>query len=241
MRLPDGKFFSLTRSNTVMTPRRYSSGRSDEIWMRVDDGSSRAPFVVAEIKRNNRNKNGNTKAFKPQRRIYLNEDEIRAYYSRLTPLLKDVLAKRFARLGERYGLVIKGERGALNELLRRGLTKGQFLKRILLGASEELVLIGGASEFAGASEMGASERIDVKRKFFFEIGTELIVYGRTEPDASVQLGDKNVPLRSDGTFTLRFALPDGGRIPLDFSAWSKDKVERRKIETGVERKASKYE
>jgi len=140
-----------------------------------------------------------------------------------------------------YGLVLRDGKIVLDEVLRRGFRKGQFLKRLLPGASEELVLMGGASEFGGASERGASERVDIKRKFFFEIGTELIVYGRTESDATVSLGSKNVPLRSDGTFTLRFALPDGGKIPLDFTAQSKDRTNKRKIETGVDRKFTKYE
>ena len=85
----------------------------------------------------------------------------------------------------------------------------------------------GASEFGGASESfpGASEQPYSGRKFFFEIGTELIVYGRTEPDAKVWWGDKKIELRPDGTFGMRLALPDG-RIPLGFTAVSGDNVER---------------
>jgi len=92
---------------------------------------------------------------------------------------------------------------------------------------------GGASEILSS---GASERHQgaKARKFFFELWTELIVYGRTEPDAMVKHGDKVVTLRPDGTFTMRFALPDGN-IPLDFTATSNDKVETRRIATAVER------
>ncbi len=241
LRLHDGRFFPLTRSNIVTTARKRPPERSEEIWMRVDDNSSRAPFVIAEIKSTNRQKPNRGPVAFGTRKIYLSEEDIRAYYSRLSPLLRDVLAQRLARFGNRYELIIRDRKNVLDELLRKGLSKGQFLKRIILGASEELVLLGGASESIGASEMSASERIDVKRKFFFEIGTELIVYGRTEPDASLYLGEKHIPLRSDGTFTLRFALPDGGKIPLDFTASSKDKVEKRRIETGAERKSTKYE
>ncbi|MCX5687566.1 MAG: Rho termination protein, partial [Candidatus Omnitrophica bacterium] len=56
----------------------------------------------------------------------------------------------------------------------------------------------------------------------------------TEPDAEVRLGDKKVDLRPDGTFSMRFALPDG-KINLPFAATSSDKVETRKITTNVER------
>ena len=45
--------------------------------------------------------------------------------------------------------------------------------------------------------------------FWFNINAELILYGATEPDATVTIGGKPIKLRSDGTFSYRFALPDG--------------------------------
>jgi hypothetical protein len=47
------------------------------------------------------------------------------------------------------------------------------------------------------------------RDFWFNVNAELIVYGATEPDARVTIDGEAVVLRADGTFTLRFALPDG--------------------------------
>jgi hypothetical protein len=41
------------------------------------------------------------------------------------------------------------------------------------------------------------------------VNAELVVYGATEPDARVTVEGRLVTLRPDGTFTLRFALPDG--------------------------------
>lgn len=55
----------------------------------------------------------------------------------------------------------------------------------------------------------SSERARQKDKFFLEVWTELILYGRTEPDAELTVEGKKVNLRSDGTFTLRYALPEG--------------------------------
>jgi hypothetical protein len=49
----------------------------------------------------------------------------------------------------------------------------------------------------------------MERKFWLVLNTELIVYGATEPDASLQIQGEPIPLRSDGTFTMRFALPNG--------------------------------
>jgi hypothetical protein len=47
------------------------------------------------------------------------------------------------------------------------------------------------------------------RGFWFNINAELIIYGATEPDASVTIEGEPIQLRPDGTFTCRFALPDG--------------------------------
>lgn len=48
-----------------------------------------------------------------------------------------------------------------------------------------------------------------RRGFWFNVNAELIVYGATEPDAHVTIDGEPVALRPDGSFTLRFALPDG--------------------------------
>ena len=43
----------------------------------------------------------------------------------------------------------------------------------------------------------------------FNVNAELIIYGATEPDAEVSIGGRLIKLRTDGTFSYRFALPDG--------------------------------
>jgi hypothetical protein len=102
---------------------------------------------------------------------------------------------------------------------------------------------GGASEqISGASEQlgGASESAVPGRDFFFEIGTELIVYGRTRPGARVLLNNAPVAIREDGSFTLRLALPEGA-MPLGFSAASTDGVEIRRLFTRVDRAPTRSE
>jgi hypothetical protein len=49
----------------------------------------------------------------------------------------------------------------------------------------------------------------LERKFWLVLNTELIVYGATEPDAQVTIQGEPLQLRPDGSFTLRYALPDG--------------------------------
>ncbi len=65
-----------------------------------------------------------------------------------------------------------------------------------------------------------------ERRFWFSVNAELIIYGATEPDAQVRLGHRNIKLRPDGTFSFRFALPDG-RYELPVVAASADGKESR--------------
>lgn len=48
-----------------------------------------------------------------------------------------------------------------------------------------------------------------EKGFRLVVNTELIVYGSTEPDAMATIEDRPIKLREDGSFSLRFALPDG--------------------------------
>jgi uncharacterized protein len=74
-----------------------------------------------------------------------------------------------------------------------------------------------------------------KRGFFLNADTELILYGNTESDASLTVKGEKVELRPDGSFSLRFNLPNG-TIELPVEAVSSDKVDRISIKISVERK-----
>ena len=76
--------------------------------------------------------------------------------------------------------------------------------------------------------------------FHFEIDAELIVYGATEPNARVTMQGESVPLRPDGTFTMRFSLPDSRQI-IPAVAASPDGVEERTIVLAVERNTKELE
>ena len=45
--------------------------------------------------------------------------------------------------------------------------------------------------------------------FWLNVNAELIIYGATERDATVTIGGRQIRLRPDGSFSYRFALPDG--------------------------------
>lgn len=77
-----------------------------------------------------------------------------------------------------------------------------------------------------SSPFGGGERA---KKSWFNVNAELIVYGATEPDAEVKLGGRVIRLRPDGTFSYRFALPDG-EFTLPVQAVSADRTDRRGAE-----------
>ena len=65
--------------------------------------------------------------------------------------------------------------------------------------------------------------------FWFNVNAELIVYGATERDATVSIGGRKIKLRPDGSFSYRFALPDG-RYEMPVVAVSADGTDGRAAE-----------
>jgi len=88
--------------------------------------------------------------------------------------------------------------------------------------------------------LGTGALASLGRDFHFEIDAELIVYGTTEPNARVTLQGEPVQLRPDGTFTVRFSLPDSRQI-IPAVAASPDGVEERTIVLAVERNTKELE
>jgi len=88
--------------------------------------------------------------------------------------------------------------------------------------------------------LGTGALAALGRDFHFQIDAELIVYGSTEPNARVTLQGEAVPVRPDGTFTVRFSLPDSRQI-IPAVAASPDGVEERTIVLAVERNTKELE
>ena len=79
-----------------------------------------------------------------------------------------------------------------------------------------------------------------KRGFRFEVDAELLVFGSTEPDAHVTLQGEPVKLREDGTFTMRFSLPNCRQV-IPAVATSHDGFEQRTVVLAVERNTKAME
>jgi hypothetical protein len=88
--------------------------------------------------------------------------------------------------------------------------------------------VGGLSSPLGGQVPG--------RGFWFNINAELIIYGSTEPDATVTIGGRQIKLRPDGGFSFRFALPDGN-YDLPVAASSADGGETRGVKLDFSRQS----
>jgi hypothetical protein len=83
----------------------------------------------------------------------------------------------------------------ITELIRR-----QFAREVSSLGTSQFGISSASSPFGGA---------EWQKGFWFNVNAELIIYGATEPTAKVTLDGREIKLRPDGTFSFRFALPDG--------------------------------
>jgi hypothetical protein len=79
-----------------------------------------------------------------------------------------------------------------------------------------------------------------KKPFHFEIDAELIVFGKTEADARVTLQGEPIKLRPDGTFTVRYAMPNARQV-IPAVAASSNGLEQRTVVLAVERNTKTME
>jgi len=123
----------------------------------------------------------------------------------------------------------------ITELLRRQLQRGLSSAELALPKGQAgAALPPGALSSLSSPFGGAAPG---PRAFWFNINAEVIVYGATDPLATVKVGDRPIRLRPDGTFSYRFSLPDGG-YPLVFSATSPDGVESREAHLTFQRSSA---
>jgi len=81
---------------------------------------------------------------------------------------------------------------------------------------------------------GAERILNRNRDLDFHVDAEMILYGRTKPDAKVTLCGEPIKLRPDGSFTVRQPMPDKRQV-LPVVASTPDGVEQRTIVIAVER------
>jgi hypothetical protein len=140
------------------------------------------------------------------------------------PGVKDALDENWSDVAQNYDKIFamsggyeqEGSAGALQEL---------FEERLRRPMGSPMVTRYGA---------GVEALMTRRRHFNFEIDAELIVYGRSEPDSHVTLQGEPVKLRPDGSFTMRFSMPNARQV-IPAVASSANGLEQRTVVLAVER------
>ena len=104
---------------------------------------------------------------------------------------------------------------------------------IISAISERMHLDVGSEFVSEISSPGMAKQPPAK-EFWLNALVEVIIYGSTQPDAHLTVGGQPVKLRPDGSFHVRYALPDGEKI-IDIKAVSKDASMNRSITTRLTR------
>jgi len=100
---------------------------------------------------------------------------------------------------------------ALGGAIRRRLGGSELLQNDRSAEADTGALNdSGAGLWAsGRSESGSG--VQRQRSFWLVADAELIVYGATDPAATLFIGDQQVPLQADGSFRVHVHFPDGAQ------------------------------
>lgn len=133
------------------------------------------------------------------------------------PLLPEWSSAREGALAELIGWTATRQEGPSSAEISHLLEGRPEQPGLIEGAQPEQFVPGLAaleiSSFPGGvpleiSSPGAGEMHGPKA-FRLSVNAELVIYGATEPNAQVTIGGRPIQLREDGSFSYRFALPDG--------------------------------
>ena len=210
-RCADGRWLKLATSASVTIPPTYPSDWIEDIFVTV-------PFDM--------DLNGKT--------IYkLNEPYKRAGAAVGAPGLGDsVTDAAFKLAGGLDSKHVAGSLfGSMQMIPEETISSFAFPSGVGMGEVAPWMASGsGLGLFSGASE-ALPER---SRKFWLVADAELIVYGATEPDATVTIGGRKIELNSDGTFRFHMAFPDGN-IDFPIFAVAADGEQNREIHMTFDR------
>lgn len=144
----------------------------------------------------------------------------------LTPIDRpsDITDEEWIEVGEDFEEIFKASGGGQKHHLSGSEGLGRTLNEHL--GSEQVSSFSSPTGGYGPKVKG----------FWMVVDTELILYGATEKDASVTVQERAVKLNPDGSFSLRFHLPDT-RMELPVTAVSKDGTDTITVKITVERKS----
>ncbi|KPQ36003.1 MAG: DUF4912 domain-containing protein [Phormidium sp.] len=190
-RCGDGRWLVLARSLTVHTPPVYPSDWIEDVFVTVNwdeplEGKTVANLVPPSKKPATSEAAAGNAAGNP-------------LYEEIFGMAKSAEAQRVA--GSLFGSMHQvPEQAVSSYVFPSGV--GMWAVPTMSGLTMSGVGMSGVG-------MGASMPPMRPRQFWLVADAELIVYGATEPDATVTIGGRPIKLNSDGTFRFQMSFQDG--------------------------------
>ncbi len=188
----DDRWLILARSAAVRVPPIYPSAWIKDRFATVDWSEPLAGRTVADLGRPDEEEA---------------QSEVSDRSATEFPPVSDAL---FALTQEQAALRVAGSLFGSGHQLPPGALSdsGMTVGGIAAGQVSSFNLSGLTMSGVGMGS-GGFETPERSRKFWLVADAELIVYGATEPDATLTIGDRTVPLNPDGTFRFHISFPDG--------------------------------
>lgn len=191
-RTADGRWLVLARSARVHIPPVYPSDWIEDAFVTVNFEEDLRGKTVYEL-------------VPPGKKVVAAvEDSSNAIYEQIFGLADSAEAQRVA--GSLFGSMqqVPSSAGPQEALSSYVFPSG-------VGMWAVPTMSGLTMSGAGMSGVGMSVgAVPVRpRKFWLVADAELIVYGATEPDATVTIGNREIKLNPDGTFRFQMSFQDG--------------------------------
>lgn len=214
-RCADGRWLTLARSAQVRVPPVYPSDWIEDHFVTLDwDQDLRGKSVMELVPPTQRSAgaiaNGMSATGNP-------------IYDDIFGMVQGVEAQRVA--GSLYGSMQQSARPMHEESI------SSYVFPSGMGMWALPTVSGLTMSGAGFSASAPPVR---PRKFWLVADAELIVYGATEPDATVTIGGRPIQLNSDGTFRFQMSFQDG-LIDFPIMAVAADGEQNREIHMKFER------
>jgi uncharacterized protein len=183
-RCADGRWLMLARSAAVRIPPTYPSDWIEDRFVTVDWEMDLRGKTVFEL----------GSPHKEEAAVVVTEDN--PIYSNIFALAQSAESQRIA--------------GSLFGSMHQGLVHEQSLSSYVFPSGVGLWAVPTASGL-NMSGIGLAASVPPirPRQFWLVADAELIVYGATEPDASVTIGGRPIQLSPDGTFRYQMSFQDG--------------------------------
>jgi len=206
-RCADGRWLVLARSATVSIPPVYPSDWIEDAFITVnwdEDLSGKTLYTLVPPAK--KQALGNTAT----------SDRL---YDTVFGMTKDTESMRMA--GSLFGSMQQTPEAAVSSYV---FPSGAGMWAVPTASGQNMSGAGFSGDLAEARP----------RKFWLVADAELIVYGATEPDATVTIGDRQIKLNSDGTFRFQMSFQDG-MIDYPIKAVAIDGEQTRSIHMNFER------